>query len=180
MAERITWIDFAKGFAIISVVLGHALDDDFSLCKLIFVFHMPFFFVMAGYLLNLDKWGGAENFKPFANKLFKRLLVPYYLANILFFPIWFVVCHELGYLNYFWEWCTYKPLNFFTEIFIGDGTNLVLGQLWFLPTLFLTQIILIFLYNHLIKIGAKIFCSRSQSSRVPASSLKIFSYCQWA
>jgi len=32
-----------------------------------------------------------------------------------------------------------------------------LGQLWFLPTLFLTQIILIFLYNHLIKIGAKIF-----------------------
>lgn len=157
MAERITWIDFAKGFAIISVVLGHALDDDFSLCKLIYIFHMPFFFILAGYLLNLDKWGGAKNFKNFLTKLFKRLLVPYYLANILFFPIWFVVCHELGYLNYFWEWCTYKPLNFFTEIFIGDGTNLVLGQLWFLPTLFLTQIILIFFYNHLIKIGAKIF-----------------------
>lgn len=157
MAERITWIDFAKGFAIISVVLGHALDDDFSLCRLIYIFHMPFFFILAGYLLNLDKWGGAKNFKKFLTKLFKRLLVPYYLANILFFPIWFVVCHELGYLNYFWEWCTYKPLNFFTEIFIGDGTNLVLGQLWFLPTLFLTQIILIFLYNHLIKIGAKIF-----------------------
>ena len=151
------WLDFAKGIAMISVVLGHALDDDSSLSKLIYSFHMPFFFIMAGYLLNLDKWGGAENFKPFAAKLFKRLLVPYYLANILFFPIWFVVCHELGHLNYFWEWCTYKPLNFFTEIFIGDGTNLVLGQLWFLPTLFLTQIILIFLYNHLIKIGAKIF-----------------------
>ena len=157
MAERINWIDFAKGFAIISVVLGHALDDDFSLCVLIYIFHMPFFFILAGYLLNLDKWGGAENFKNFLTKLFKRLLVPYYLANILFFPIWFVVCHELGYLNYFWEWCTLKPLNSIAEIFIGDGTNLVLGQLWFLPTLFLTQIILIFLYNHLIKIGAKIF-----------------------
>ena len=155
--SRMNWLDFAKGIAMISVVLGHALDDDSSLSKLIYSFHMPFFFIMAGYLLNLDKWGGAENFKSFATKLFKRLLVPYYLANILFFPIWFVVCHELGYLNYFWEWCTYKPLNFFTEIFIGDGTNLVLGQLWFLPTLFLTQIILIFLYNHLIKIGAKIF-----------------------
>lgn len=155
--SRMNWLDFAKGIAMISVVLGHALDDDSSLSKLIYSFHMPFFFIMAGYLLNLDKWGGAENFKSFAAKLFKRLLVPYYLTNILFFPIWFVVCHELGHLNYFWEWCTYKPLNFFTEIFIGDGTNLVLGQLWFLPTLFLTQIILIFLYNHLIKIGAKIF-----------------------
>ena len=155
MAERITWIDFAKGFAIVLMVLGHAICNDLQ--KLIFVFHMPFFFIMAGYLLNFEKWGGAENYRAFATKLFKRLLVPYYLANILFFPIWFVVCHELGYLNYFWEWCTYKPLNFFTEIFIGDGTNLVLGQLWFLPTLFLTQIILIFLYNHLIKIGAKIF-----------------------
>lgn len=103
MAERIGWIDFAKGVAIISVVLGHALDDDFSLCTFIYIFHMPFFFILAGYLLNLDKWGGAKNFKNFLTKLFKRLLVPYYLANILFFPIWFVACHELGYLNYFWE-----------------------------------------------------------------------------
>ncbi|MBQ6005183.1 MAG: acyltransferase family protein [Selenomonadaceae bacterium] len=157
MLERITWIDFAKGFVMILVVLGHALDDDFSLCILIYIFHMPFFFILAGYLLNLNKWGGSNNFKKFALKLFKRLLVPYYLANILFFPIWFIVCHKLGYLNYFWEWCTYKPLDSLAEIFIGDGTNLILGTLWFLPTLFLAQIILIFLYNFLIKIGAKIF-----------------------
>ena len=87
MPERIAWIDFAKGLVIILMVLGHVVNLGTALLKFIFVFHMPFFFIMAGYLLNLDKWGGAENFKPFANKLFKRLLVPYYLANILFFPI---------------------------------------------------------------------------------------------
>jgi len=82
MAERIGWIDFAKGVAIILMVLGHAVVTS-PLKKFIFVFHMPFFFVMAGFLLNLNKWGGAENFNAFAAKLFKRLLVPYYLAELL-------------------------------------------------------------------------------------------------
>lgn len=154
---RIGWIDLSKGFAIICVVLGHALDDGSALSKLIYSFHMPFFFISAGYLLNLGKWGGAENFGKFAAKLFNRLLMPYFIANLSFYPIWFVVCHKLGYWNYFWEWDTIKPIESFMEIFIGDGTNLVLGQLWFLPTLFLAQIILIGLYNRLSGGGAKIF-----------------------
>ena len=67
--SRMNWLDFAKGIAMISVVLGHALDDDSSLSTLIYIFHMPFFFIMAGYLLNLDKWGGAKNFKNFSSYL---------------------------------------------------------------------------------------------------------------
>ena len=74
--SRISWIDFAKGVAIILVVLGHATEPCI-LKKLIFVFHMPFFFVMAGYLMNFEKWGGEKNYKAFSMKLFKRLLVPY-------------------------------------------------------------------------------------------------------
>ena len=85
MAERITWVDFAKGVAIILVVLGHATQGDLQ--KFIFVFHMPFFFVIAGFLLNFEKWGGAENYKAFATKLVKRLLVPYYLSEFLWYPI---------------------------------------------------------------------------------------------
>ena len=56
MAERIAWVDFAKGFIIILMVLGHAVHGDVQ--KFIFVFHMPFFFVMSGFLLNFEKWGG--------------------------------------------------------------------------------------------------------------------------
>ena len=58
MPERIVWVDFAKGSAIILVVLGHFSEGDLQ--KFIFVFHMPFFFVMAGYLLNFNKWGGGR------------------------------------------------------------------------------------------------------------------------
>lgn len=159
MVERITWLDFAKGVAIILVVLGHVLKSDSDLYKLIFVFHMPFFFVTAGFLLNLDKWGGDKNFRPFAAKLFKRLLVPYYVAEILWYPIWFVVCREGGYLNYLQGWAYIKPFYALTAIFIGNGNDigLVLGALWFLPALFCAEIIFITLYNRLNKIGAEIF-----------------------
>lgn len=159
MAERIKWLDFAKGVAIILVVLGHVIKSDFDLYKLIFVFHMPFFFVTAGFLLNLDKWGGDKNFRPFAAKLFKRLLVPYYVAEILWYPIWFVVCREGGHLNYLQNWIDIKPFDALTAIFIGNGNDigLVLGPLWFLPALLCAEIIFIKLYNRLNKIGAEIF-----------------------
>ncbi len=158
MAERIGWIDFAKGVAIILMVLGHAVIIS-PLKKFIFVFHMPFFFVTAGFLLNLNKWGGAINFRPFAAKLFKRLLVPYYLAELLWYPIWFVLCHEEGYLKYMWGWSELDSLAALTAIFIGNGNNfgLILGQLWFLPALLCAELIFVELFNRLGKFGAKIF-----------------------
>ena len=161
MAERIAWIDFAKGVAIILVVFGHASIPDVLVNKFFAAFRMPFFFVTAGFLLNLNKWGGAKNFNAFAAKLFKRLLVPYYLANILFWPIWFVLCHEAGYLGYMWEWAEILPLDAFTAIFGGNGNNtgLILGQLWFLPALLCAELIFIELFNRLGKFGAKIFAA---------------------
>ena len=159
MAERIGWVDFAKGVAIILMVLGHAVVTS-PLKKFIFVFHMPFFFVTAGFLLNLNKWGGAENFNAFAAKLFKRLLVPYYLAELLWYPIWFVVCHEAGYLKY-WAWTELDSLAAFTAIFVGNGdaTGLILLQLWFLPALLCAELVFIKLYNWLSKFGTKIFAA---------------------
>ena len=123
------------------------------------IFHMPFFFVMAGFLLNVNKWGGAEKYNAFSAKLVKRLVVPYFLAELLFYPIWFVVCHEAGYLQYLWGWTEVEPLEAFTAIFIGNGNSigLVLGQLWFLPALFVAEIIFVKLFNRLNKFGAEVF-----------------------
>lgn len=121
---------------------------------------MPFFFVMAGFLLNFNKWGGTENFQPFVMKLFRRLLVPYFIAEILWYPIWFVVCHEAGLFGYsFWGWTKILPFDALTAIFMGNGNGigLILGQLWFLPALFFAEIIFVVLWNRLNKFGAKIF-----------------------
>lgn len=158
MPNRIAWIDFAKGLAIVLMVLGHMLSGNSYLLKFIFVFHMPFFFIMAGYLLNLNKWGGADNYKPFTTKLFKRLLMPYFIAELLWYPIWFIVCHEAGFLKYSWDWYGTDPFAAFIMIFIGNGNGkgLLFRQLWFLPALFFTEIIFIKLYNRLNALGAEI------------------------
>ena len=42
MAERISWIDFAKGVAIILVVWGHTLIDGVVANKFVAAFRMPF------------------------------------------------------------------------------------------------------------------------------------------
>lgn len=128
---RIEWIDFAKGVAIILAVFGHAATYESIAGKFIYTFHMPFFFVTAGFLLNLSKWGGAENFSKFSAKLFKRLFVPYYLAELLWYPIWFVVCHEAGYLKYLWSWNSLSPSQALSAVFTGNGnaSGLILGQL---------------------------------------------------
>lgn len=158
-APRIDWVDFAKGFVMIAIVWGHAVIPDIEFNKFFAAFRMPFFFIMAGFLLNLDKWSGDDNYKKFSEKLFKRLLVPYYLAEILFYPIWFVVCHKAGYLSYSGSRANIFPFNAFTAIFIGNGNaiGLILGVLWFLPALLFAEIIFVKLYNRLNKICAEVF-----------------------
>lgn len=57
--HRIAWVDFAKGFVMILVVFGHTTVYDIDSNKFFAEFRMPFFFVMSGFLLNVDKWGGT-------------------------------------------------------------------------------------------------------------------------
>ncbi len=64
--KRIQWVDFAKGIAIILVVMAHVITKETPLINFIYTFHMPFFFVMAGYLLNTEKW--SRRFSEFKSK----------------------------------------------------------------------------------------------------------------
>ena len=149
-APRIDWIDFAKGVAIILMVLGHAIDGMNPLCKFIYVFHMPFFFVTAGFLLNLNKWGGV--YKSFEMKLVKRLLLPYYLAEFLWYP--FHMAKEI-YFGHLLKIIFYRPpLESFLGIFIGKTWMMPLAPLWFLPCLLVAEIIFVRLYN---RFGKNIF-----------------------
>lgn len=68
MISRIEWIDALKGFAIFTVVLGHCITDALSsntfpvyhdfltaFKDFIYIFHMPLFFTISGYLFFLTK-----------------------------------------------------------------------------------------------------------------------------
>ena len=146
--QHLQWIDLAKGIAIILVVVAHVIPKGTALITFIYVFHMPFFFIMAGYLLDVKKW--AQQFSNFQSKLERRLMLPYFSANFLFFPIWFVFCHCLGILAiYGWE--NFSPITVLLSIFIGNNYNigiwLILYQMWFLPCLFFAELIFLKTYK---------------------------------
>lgn len=52
--EQIAWLDIAKGICIALVVLGHFLYDTLhtggALHRAIYSFHMPMYFIAAGYV----------------------------------------------------------------------------------------------------------------------------------
>lgn len=91
---RNTVIAIAKGIAIILMVIGHA-DAPGLLTNFIYTFHMPLFFMAAGYFFNYkyldDPW-------KFISKRVKGLYFPFVKWSFVFLilhNVWF----ELGILN---------------------------------------------------------------------------------
>lgn len=79
--ERLDWIDIAKGFGIILVIVGHGLCGK-KLSYLIFSFHMPLFFLIDGIFCKDYKVFSSEHVH-FIKKIFSRLIIPYIFTCIL-------------------------------------------------------------------------------------------------
>lgn len=89
--ERIYWIDQAKVIAIYLVVLGHLLQTtgcEGGLHNFIYLFHMPFFFFVSGYLFKTKEHSWCQLIK----RVWKSLIIPYLLlnvvSNIFLIPSW--------------------------------------------------------------------------------------------
>lgn len=82
MSQRNETIDIMKGIAIIAVIIGHmSIIPYMPYRNIIFSFHMPLFFILAGYLYKPN-----PDFKGKWRKDFYRLVVPYiFTASILLF-----------------------------------------------------------------------------------------------
>ncbi len=87
-------ISISKGIAIILMVVGHAEAPEL-LTNFIYTFHMPLFFITAGYFFNTryadDPWA-------FCTKRFKGLYVPFVKWSLLFLLLHNVFFH-FGILN---------------------------------------------------------------------------------
>jgi len=126
-ANRNVLIDILKGVAIILVVLGHAIQfntissSNNLVFKFIYLFHMPLFMFLSGYLVF-----GTKVFDwKFISKKFKSLVIP--------FLSWRVVTIVLSVLV--------LNLNFLNLIIrtITDPSD---GGLWFLLILFFNFLLL--------------------------------------
>jgi fucose 4-O-acetylase-like acetyltransferase len=85
--SRIAWIDAARGFCIILVVVGHAIGGLMGASMVtqqsilgnidyfIYTFHIPAFFVISGMLAPSSV---SKDPKKFLNNNFKYLLYPFF------------------------------------------------------------------------------------------------------
>lgn len=147
LKERIHYIDVAKGIAIILVILGHMSSNIVpkNFIWWLYTFHMPLFFMLSGIVLNLDKY---KSFKEFLFAKIKTLIVPYFLLNLIGWYWVTVINNSNGFLNQ-------KTINTFIGIFVGRRKTDYYFGLYFLTTLFTSEVF-IYCTNKLLK-NRKIF-----------------------
>ncbi len=73
--KRIDWIDMAKGYGMLAVIIAHLCTGPLNLW--IYTFHMPLFFFLSGYVFT-----NKDSFPDFIKKKAKGLLVPYFSLGI--------------------------------------------------------------------------------------------------
>ena len=78
-AHREAWLDIAKCFCIVMIVISHTSIRIPVVTFLAGMFFIPLFFVSAGYTYR----NKGESFKNFTLDKAKRLLIPYFICNIL-------------------------------------------------------------------------------------------------
>lgn len=153
MKQRLTWLDTAKGLGIILVLLGHAPREimreqyvgiDF-LYYFIYTFHMHFFFFLAGYAAALsDERHQDRTPAAFFKRRARGLLIPWAVYSVLIYLLIFL-------LNMVPPLREMTEGTFLTLVTPGEyliqcvsGSNPYCTHLWYVYTLFLTQILVFF------------------------------------
>ena len=130
MQERIIWIDNLRVIGILAVILGHISSP---LGNFIYSWHMPLFFLLAGFFLKHEL-----STKEFIVKDFTRLIIPYFIFAVLALIIETIKRAALNRegLDYLYE---------LQGIFIWMDHPTLMNTygfvLWFLPSLFFSRLI---------------------------------------
>lgn len=76
--KRLDWLDVSKAIGVYLVILGHLVIFNYHTFRFIFAFHMPFFFIAAGYV-----WKKKDKFGSYFKKCCKYYLIPYLVVIVL-------------------------------------------------------------------------------------------------
>lgn len=150
--KRVDWIDIARGIAIICVIVGHSLGTYWPnfLAEFIFVFHMPIFFVLSGYLYR-----PKNNFTLTKSNIF-NLLIPY-ITTVLLEVIVIIICRIIPNGVLYSRIGSIKQLLISGSYGIGIGTNffgisiMSIGAIWFLLAMLFGSLI----FNIVMKLNIK-------------------------
>ena len=123
---RVELIDIAKAITIFLVIMGHADGNlESPMYRLIiYAFHMPLFFFLAGLSIHPSPVHGLTEWKNYFRKNILALVVPYF--------IWAFVYAPFDFKNVpFFLYASWNALY----------TSKTLTSLWYLPAFFLARII---------------------------------------
>lgn len=136
--NRNNTIDITKGIGILLVIIGHTAGNVLGIGHVIYSFHMPLFFILAGYFYK------REDVNVRVCKDTKRLVYPYLFSVFLLF-IWNTI-FGIKYNNY-----GMVERTVFTSLFGSGqyhsapiwGDYPTIGMIWFLLAMFWCK----FIYN---------------------------------
>lgn len=154
---RSSTIDICKAFAIILMVLGHA--ECHPLMSFLYEFHMPVFFICAGYFFNL-KYLNDE--ATYVKKRIKGLYWPF-LKWALFFLCIHNLLFDIGILNevhgnaaggvtHPYTWAQFQQKVWSCVFNMSGYDEFLTGAFWFFRALFTSSIAFLLLYKLFYKI----------------------------
>lgn len=124
--RRIETIDIAKAITIFCVILGHTTGnlDTPLFRKVLYSFHMPLFFLLAGLSVKPQALHGVKAWTAFLYKNLLALMVSYFIWGLVYAPFSYSNMPELFYGS--WEALTRMD---------------TLTSLWYLPCFFVSRVI---------------------------------------
>ncbi len=130
--KRIAYLDMARGIGMILVVTGHVEYVNMSLLQFIYAFHMPLFFLISGILI-WEKQEEKNNYIVLCKKKLRSILLPYcfFSAMILLIESARLLIRNLD------EWDNIGQMLLQTLCLQGIST------LWFLPALFMSELLFV-------------------------------------
>lgn len=153
--DKIEFIDCSKGMAIFLVVLGHALKclpEPMNpvvkqIISLIYLVHMPLFFIIAGMLFSLNEKKYKEiGFVPLLRKKSRLYLVPYASFSLLLYII-VEVGSQIQSLQSIIDRIA-DPMSLQEFIFsLATYQNHMDGHLWFSYVMFVVLMVALLLIN---------------------------------
>lgn len=132
---RVKWIDYAKGIAILLLLLSHCLSSGGLVFTIITAFDMPIFFVVCGSLNAICHNNRCMDVPLWAKKRFKQLMIPYLIFGLL----WIFFLEGIA------------GFGFSNGVFVRNIIKLFTFQgvasLWFIPVFLLSEALYLFVVS---------------------------------
>ncbi len=149
MKQRDLTFDIMKGIGILLVLIGHIWQLPDGIHQTIYSFHMPMFFIVAGYFSK--SYNEVDNCWKAIQNYAKRLILPF-VFTIIISSLFFIV---LGLFKHEWNLAITKILSLLWADVSTLNTSwgvVCIGVVWFLLALFWAKVFLLFLskWEHLV------------------------------